>query len=723
MTKSVIVCGNGGTTAASGLFVGLVGFGTTSTTESRNQLEMREAGTFSGLSFQTSAGSGTNTLKFRKNGADGNLVAAIAGTGVAQDLTHSDATVSGDLVNFGYTDTGTDGFINYFKVNLELSSGYGVLTGAGSYATPAAILDVGSSTRFIPLSGGVPTDGLATEADAGWRNRGFTTWEAMQVTVGSNARINTSTFKNRINSADGSGVCSFAAGVTGRVVAAGLGDAIGNAEIIDISVTLGAGVEDLQVISAAAFLKSTSIKQDLIAAGGTNGTVRAASATASFAPIGGFTTLTGLGANFLTPIGFAGKASNLRIYLSANTYTGSFTVKLLKNGSAAGNAVITLTIPGSSGAGWFENTTDTADFDDNDTFVIELDEGTSGSATIRMVGFTITPTQDLVPAIFTNTNTFYAPTVTPGAVTLTPSLYSNINTFYGPTTTSIVGVAPTLFSNTNVFYGPTVSPGEVTISPDLFENTSDFYAASISTGPVTIQPALYSNDATFYVLAPGLFTNSNTFHGPSVSYSYELTPSRFDNSNTIYNATVTGAYMLSASLVTNNNAFYAADVTVGAVDLAPSLFNNSNIFYSPNVFLAGAPQELLPDLFENQNTFFGPVVVASYTVTAELFSNVNAFYGHLVSADYSIQPALFVNVNVFYAPEITGGEEVDYRIENNSFYAMLGIRELIASTRSKSMLASQKSNENVAQASHNDFTSATTDDEFIVDNGDNNFIG
>lgn len=39
-------------------------------------------------------------------------------------------------------------------------------------------------------------------------------------------------------------------------------------------------------------------------------------------------------------------------------------------------------------------------------------------------------TQTLYPTLFTNTNTFYSPTITPGSVTLSPSLFTNTNTFY-----------------------------------------------------------------------------------------------------------------------------------------------------------------------------------------------------------------------------------------------------------------------------------------------------
>ena len=38
--------------------------------------------------------------------------------------------------------------------------------------------------------------------------------------------------------------------------------------------------------------------------------------------------------------------------------------------------------------------------------------------------------QTLYPGLFTNTNSFYSPTVTPGSISLSPSLFTNTNTFY-----------------------------------------------------------------------------------------------------------------------------------------------------------------------------------------------------------------------------------------------------------------------------------------------------
>lgn len=113
-------------------------------------------------------------------------------------------------------------------------------------------------------------------------------------------------------------------------------------------------------------------------------------------------------------------------------------------------------------------------------------------------------TQTLTPSLFTNTQTFYAPTVTPGAVTLTPSLFTNTNSFFAPTVSATYSLTPALYTNTQTFFAATVSPGVVTLTPALFTNSQTFFSPTVS-------------QASSQTLTPSLFTNTNTFFGPTVS--------------------------------------------------------------------------------------------------------------------------------------------------------------------------------------------------------------
>ena len=255
----------------------------------------------------------------------------------------------------------------------------------------------------------------------------------------------------------------------------------------------------------------------------------------------------------------------------------------------------------------------------------------SGTYTIRMVGaptsggsYTIisatqsvtvaagaqTLTQD---ARFDNSNTFYSATVTVGAVTLTPSLYSNTQTFYSPTVAGVgppQELTPSLYTNTETFYTHTVAAGAVTLLPSLYTNDNTIYSATVTTGPVTLQPALYSNSQTYYThniaigastLVPELYTNTNVFYSAVVTGAGSLlAPALYSNTNTFYNTTVTpGAINLAPTLLSNNNSFYSPVAAPGAINLVSELLTNSVTFFTPEVAFGVYNQTLQPAFFSN----------------------------------------------------------------------------------------------------------------------------
>ncbi|MGL4649242.1 MAG: immunoglobulin domain-containing protein [Caldilineaceae bacterium] len=101
---------------------------------------------------------------------------------------------------------------------------------------------------------------------------------------------------------------------------------------------------------------------------------------------------------------------------------------------------------------------------------------------------------------FDNAQTFYAPTVTPGAVTLSPGRYDNAQTFYAPTVTSTVTLSPARLDNAQAFYAPTVTPGAVTLSPGRYDNAQTFYGpvVTLEGGAQTLLPARLDNTQIFY---------------------------------------------------------------------------------------------------------------------------------------------------------------------------------------------------------------------------------
>ena len=388
MGKALLVASKSNAAISSGQETNLFGYSAANATEANLQASCTEAATFSALGANIIAGnSGTATIRFRDAGANGNNVIAITGVAAGEDTTHTDVLAAADLFNLAYTDTGTNSTPAWLKANVEFTSGHGNFH--GRMDGDGVVHDAESGTRFLALAGNIGADGSTSEAAQAWKVRGYDSFEALQVRVTANARTNTSSFRNRIASANGTLLVEFAASATGLVSDTGPADAITDGQIVCASITLGTGIEDLTVSLVLATLKSTTSKSETFA-GRQAGTARTASAVANYiAPGGDIVSLTALTeAQARVKVGFAAVVSNLRCYLSANTYASNGTLKLYQNGVA----VITTTLTASGGAAWYENASDTITIDADDELSLEFDEGgASGSATITLAGLTFAP--------------------------------------------------------------------------------------------------------------------------------------------------------------------------------------------------------------------------------------------------------------------------------------------------------------------------------------------
>ena len=237
-------------------------------------------------------------------------------------------------------------------------------------------------------------------------------------------------------------------------------------------------------------------------------------------------------------------------------------------------------------------------------------------------------TQTLTPSLFTNSNTFFAPTVSAGK-TLTPSLFTNSSAFFAAVVTASITLTPSLYADTDTFYSPTVSQsgGAQTLTPSLFVNGNTFYAPTVTRGAITLTPSLYADADVFYSatvtpgpvsLSPALYANSNTFYAHTVSAGpVTLTPSFYSNQNSFYEPAVSSSIVLTPGLYNNTNIFYSATVTLGTVTLTPDIFVDPDTFFSHTIidFLA-IPQGTIAAVYSQPSiasTYSQPVIAAAYT--------------------------------------------------------------------------------------------------------------
>lgn len=219
-------------------------------------------------------------------------------------------------------------------------------------------------------------------------------------------------------------------------------------------------------------------------------------------------------------------------------------------------------------------------------------------------------------------------------------------------------LTPSLFTNSNTFHNPTVTTS-TTLAPSLVTNDQTFYSPDVTAGGGT------------QALTASLYTNDQTFYGPTASATYLLSPGKYDNTQTFYSALISqtgGPQTLLPSLYTNAQTLYAPTVAASNT-LSPALYSNAQTFYAPTVT---ASKTLTPSLYTNDQTFYGPAAAATYSLTPALFTNTSAFYAAAVSASNALEPSRYDNAQTFYSATVGRGAVTlgpDLYTNAQTFYA------------------------------------------------------
>ena len=261
--------------------------------------------------------------------------------------------------------------------------------------------------------------------------------------------------------------------------------------------------------------------------------------------------------------------------------------------------------------------------------------------------------QDLLPPLFSNSNTLYEPTLTVGSVSIETPLFTNSSTLYAPTLApQAVTTELPLFSNSSTLYEPTLvqtAPSQ-TVETPLFTNSSTLYAPTVVPGAATTELPL--------------FTNSSTIYSPTVINSQPLDVPLFSNSSTLYEPTVTtGAVTTELPLFSNSVVVYAPTITTGAVNTELPLFSNSSTLFSPTVSQgAGSAQNLEVSFITNTSTLYEPELTLGGTnVSLPLFTNTSVIYEPvLVPQAISIECPLLTSTSATYSPTLSIGTGLKY---------------------------------------------------------------
>ena len=123
----------------------------------------------------------------------------------------------------------------------------------------------------------------------------------------------------------------------------------------------------------------------------------------------------------------------------------------------------------------------------------------NGGAGLSYDSFGGASPQTLTVPLLTNTQTFPAATITPGAVSLSPPLLTNAQALYAPTiTVGSVALQPPLIESAAQLFAPTVTQGGVSLQLPLIGSVDALYAPTITVGSVTLLLPLLDSATVLY---------------------------------------------------------------------------------------------------------------------------------------------------------------------------------------------------------------------------------
>ena len=344
-------------------------------TEANAQIKWPKAETFKDLRCYvvSNAASATATIKFRINGADGNLNIPITSGSVGwfEDASNSDSVAVNDLINFmiSRSDSGSITF---------RSNGIDAVDDApsnivGSWVATAVGFGTASSTRYIPGQG---TTAINTSESAGvtaYVARAATA-RNMRINVAANARSTTTTYKFRLNGADGNMSIPVTASSTGWFEDASNSDSLAAGDYFDFSLTTGTGTGSITTQTAYVQLDDASTSVGIISSGA--GSLNT-NQTRYWGVIGGaIGTATEDDAEF--SMRGSGTIRNFNIQVASNTSDQTTTFTARKNNA---DTAITFDVTATS-AGNFGDAVNSFTYADGDEISLKGVRAAGGSGTI-----------------------------------------------------------------------------------------------------------------------------------------------------------------------------------------------------------------------------------------------------------------------------------------------------------------------------------------------------
>lgn len=244
-------------------------------TEANAQITARKSATVSMLGLRVNANSRTttSTLRFRKNGANGNgVISVTAGaTGYFEDTTNSDSLSAGDTFCFAWTNGSGTGSIFLVYASALIESGGGANDPAHSYygVADGALLNssLNANRWFSPGGNQVAATDTAAQryvipADGVLSNL------SCRVTV--NAKAGSMTLRSRVNGAFGNQTMTIGAGATGTFEDTTNTDTIVSGDVVNFQLTMSGSGNLTMTRVTAMFVGTQALNATFVTGNGSN---------------------------------------------------------------------------------------------------------------------------------------------------------------------------------------------------------------------------------------------------------------------------------------------------------------------------------------------------------------------------------------------------------------------------------------------------------------------
>lgn len=347
--------------------------------------------------IQTNTSGSSETINLRINNASVNQSLTIGAgvTGHFVDTTNTDSFASGDTVNIFYNRTGSSTTVSSMGADVKTAGDITARLGTFGNVTWAN----NNSARYNVLAGEVSYGsgaGITEDTVRKFKLDIDGTIKNLATIVTGNARVNAVTIRVRVNGADGNGVISVGAGLTGFFSDTSNTDTVAIGDTANYSIFLGGGGGNFT---------SSYMGCDLVGTTAGKTQAFASSITTASNVINGVTRYGSLFGRYIIQSGEAptsvymyssGTIKNLRVYSAVNGGSTACVCTVRKNGA---DTALTTTITAST-TGEFSDVTNSFTYVAGDRINIKYVRAAgSGSTTISRISMEIDQDNEFIPSI------------------------------------------------------------------------------------------------------------------------------------------------------------------------------------------------------------------------------------------------------------------------------------------------------------------------------------